>query len=203
MEIGDKQGLRSAARRPRVSGRSFKVTGANGLKRIQASAAFSSCATIRSMRADKVSFDSLSRRRSTINGKRKRRRALERSHFELERRHLLQRRLHASHVQFILEHFALGLFEKPIGGVVFAKHVVKESRRGLHHARLAPRAWKSARNEAGNMGDVAKAPARQFARVEARNDLFRQRVDGFGRRDAGTGSIAAQSRALALKISKP
>ena len=45
------------------SGKSFRTPERNSLERVQESAAFSSCATIRSMRADKVSFDSRSRRR--------------------------------------------------------------------------------------------------------------------------------------------
>ena len=53
------------------------------------------------------------------------------------------------------------------------------------------------------MGDVAEAAARQFAGVEAGDDLLRQRLDAFGWRDAETGSSSPQSRALALKISKP
>src|ERR1700722_11174688 len=35
------------------------------------------------------------------------------------------------------------------------------------------------------MSDIAKAPARELACVKARNDLFRQRVARYGRRDEG------------------
>ena len=67
MEIRDKQRLRGR-REGGAFGQEFQDSGAHGLKRVQESAAFSSRATIRSMRADKVSFDNLSRSRSTISG---------------------------------------------------------------------------------------------------------------------------------------
>ena len=127
VEIGDKQGLRGG-REGGSFRQEFQNSGAHSLKRVQESAAFSSCATIRSIRADKVSFDSLSRRRSTIkgnaNGVARLRRWTSRPGAD---RHSLKRLLDAPDVEFVLEHFALGLFEKPIGGVVFAKHVIKES----------------------------------------------------------------------------
>ena len=163
MEIGDKQGLRGR-REGGAFGQEFQDSGAHSLKRVQASAAFSSCATIRSMRADKVSFDSRSRMRWTINGNPNGVGRLRRADFEPARRHSLKRRLHPPHVEFILEHFPLGLFEKPIGGVVFAKHVVKRvlttpASRSSCAARPETRAKRGPRY--GRCRGSADAPVRQ------------------------------------------
>ena len=67
---------------------------------------------------------------------------------------------------------------------------------------VSPLAGIAGDDEAGNMGDVAKAASRQFARVERADDLRGQRGE-VGAGASSRGRSAPQSRSVALSTSKP
>ena len=91
-------------------------------------------------------------------------------------------RVQQPHVEFGLEHFAFGLANQGVSGIVFAEHVEEQPRRRLQLPRGAPRLRMGGRGQAGNAGDVAESPARQFAGVEARQRLRLSVLRGSARR---------------------
>src|SRR6185436_10463605 len=90
--------------------------------------------------------------------------------------HASQHLAQALDVELLAQHLALGLAEQAVVGVVLAKDLVEERARRLQLPRRLRLAPKALADEARDASDLAEAPARELARVQAREHVVQQVV---------------------------
>ena len=103
--------------------------------------------------------------------------------------------------QLLRQHLGLGLAEQPVAGVVLAEDLEEQARRGLQLARALRRARVAAEHQPGDARDLAKAPLRQLAAVQAGQHVVQQ----LARRRTARGRCRRCQRRLgsAASSSKP
>ncbi|MNH39446.1 hypothetical protein D3C79_1006180 [compost metagenome] len=95
-------------------------------------------------------------------------------HVQPQLAHLQQLALQPIDLQFFAQHFVPGLAEQQIVGIVLAKHLVEKPARRLDLPGALLRCRVAAKHQPGDLGDLAKAPQRHLARVEAGQYVLQQ-----------------------------
>ena len=166
-------------------------------------AAFSSCATMRAMRSATFSFDSFSRNRSTISGKRERARPRERLHARsCCVAHARQARAQAADLELLRQHLALGLASSRLPGRTCGtprRTASDEACSCCAALRLAGIALEDQARRRARSRESAAAPARSQFRLASTSCSRSPSVEQRSASSSGVG----QSTGSAHSSSKP
>ncbi|PAV73446.1 hypothetical protein WR25_24492 [Diploscapter pachys] len=110
---------------------------------------------------------------------------------QLQRQRLqaLQGLAQALHIQFLAQHLLAGLGQQQVVRVVLPEHIEVQPAGSLQLARALRRTGVAGEHQPGDPGDLAKAPARQLAGIEAGQYLGQQVLAVEQRRGQGTGVV--------------